>query len=498
MGTMTFQLPAALDAHSASDLERAYVAGGPDNMPWPTTVEVDHSSRLLRVARNVDESGWIVVPWDVPSVGRLMGSSATLMERPTPYALLVEQARGKVNQLRGQLADWRAGGLAVAHPLLQAVHETSLAFGRSVMQPPSDLANQQALDALALAYRRADELVQTYVDQVFEIRHQRQAALETGLGVRLGPTVPTGPAADELRRAFNTVSLTLDWHQGEPSEGQYAFDRFDDVLTWALREELEVTAGPLIDFSSARLPGWLWDHEGNLSAIVTALCTYVDRAVRRYRGKIRRWQLTTASNCARVLGLGEEELLWLTVRLAEAARQVDPTLELVVGVAQPWGEYMAQDEHVHSPFIFADTLIRNSINMAALDLELVMGVSPRGSYARDRLETSRLLDLYSLLGVPMRVTLGYPSADNADPDADPEMRVDAGRWGTSFGVESQAGWAEAFTALAIAKPYVQSVHWVHFADADPHQVPHAGLVDAKGALKPALERLRGIRAAHLT
>jgi hypothetical protein len=94
MGTMTFQLPATLDAHSASDLERAYVAGGPDNMPWPTTVEVDPDACLLRVTRSVDESGWIVVPWEVPGAGRLMGSSATLMERTEPYALLIEQARG--------------------------------------------------------------------------------------------------------------------------------------------------------------------------------------------------------------------------------------------------------------------------------------------------------------------------------------------------------------------------------------------------------------------
>lgn len=497
MGTMTFQLPSAADVRSIPDLERGYVAGGPDNMPWPTHVQVDPDERLLRVSRGVDESGYLVVPWEVPGIGRLMGASATLMERSTPYSLLIEQARGKVNQLRGQLADWRAGGLNVPQPLLLAVHEASLAFGRSVTQPPSEQANVQALDALGLAYHRADELVGAYVEQVFQIRHQRQPRLETGLGVRLGPDVPQGAVADEVSRTFNTASLTLAWHQAEPTEGQYTFERFDDVLTWALARDLEMTAGPLIDFSSARLPGWLWDHQGNLSAVASALCSYVDRAVRRYRGKIRRWQLTTASNCARVLDLGEEELLWLTVRLAEAARQVDPSLELVVGIAQPWGEYLAQDEHVHSPFIFADTLIRNSINMAALDLELVMGVSPRGSYVRDRLEASRLLDLYSLLGVPMRVTLGYPSANHADPDADPELRVDAGRWRDAYSLQTQADWAGSFTALALAKPYVQAVHWTHLSDAEPHAIPHAGLVSETG-MKPALERLRQLRETHLT
>jgi hypothetical protein len=158
---------------------------------------------------------------------------------------------------------------------------------------------------------------------------------------------------------------------------------------------------------------------------------------------------------------------------------------------------MAGEERAYSPFVFADTIIRTGLNLAALDVEVVMGVTPRGSYCRDRLDTSRLFDLYSLLGVPLRVTLGYPSAGGVDADADPEMRVDAGRWREGFSVPVQADWAAAFAALAVAKPYVQGVTWCHFGDAEPHQFPHSGLVDAQGNVKPALERLRELRERHL-
>ena len=166
-------------------------------------------------------------------------------------------------------------------------------------------------------------------------------------------------------------------------------------------------------------------------------------------------------------------------------------------MSQPWGEYMAQSDRTHSPFIFADTLIRSGLNLNALDVEMVMGVTPRGSYCRDALEASRLLDMYALLGVPLRVTLGYPSEDSADVDADPEMRVDAGRWGDAFSAEKQAEWAAAFTALALCKPSVQGVQWTHFSDAEPHQFPHCGLVNAAGAVKPALAQLRKLRELHL-
>ena len=45
--------------------------------------------------------------------GVLMTSTATVIERPQPYHLALELARGKVNQVRGQAADWLQGGLQV-------------------------------------------------------------------------------------------------------------------------------------------------------------------------------------------------------------------------------------------------------------------------------------------------------------------------------------------------------------------------------------------------
>ena len=41
------------------------------------------------------------------------------------------------------------------------------------------------------------------------------------------------------------------------------------------------------------------------------------------------------------------------------------------------------------------------------------------------------------------------------------------------------------------------VFWDHFADADPHRYPNAGLVDAAGRIKPAMDVLRQIRDKHL-
>ena len=364
-------------------------------------------------------------------------------------------------------------------------------------QSAAEGAAGSARAALNGAFLAANDLVGAYLEQVFQVRHARQPRLDTAFGVRLGGTVPEAAAADVLARTCNSICLPLAWNVSEPAPGNFRWESHDALLAWAEAGRLDVTAGPLVDFSAARLPDWLWSHERDLSALGRFMCRYVESAVRRYRGRIRRWQLTAASNSAALLSLGEDELLLLTVRMAEAARQVDPSLELIIGLAQPWGEYMAGEERNHSPFIFADTLIRSGLTLSALDIELVMGVTPRGSYCRDLLDTSRVLDMYALLGLPLRVTLGYPSSASADPLADPDFRVAAGHWRGGVSPQAQADWAAAFAALAVGKPFVQGVHWTHFSDAEPHTFPHAGLLDGQGQIKPALVPLRELREKHL-
>jgi hypothetical protein len=252
-----------------------------------------------------------------------------------------------------------------------------------------------------------------------------------------------------------------------------------------------------VDFSTFGLPEWLWLWESDLPSLSSFMCDYVETVVGRYHKRIRRWHLTAGSNNARVLKLGEDDLLWLTARLAEAAWQVDPDVELIVGIAQPWGEYMAREEHTYSPFVFADTLIRAGLRVAALDLEWAMGFTPRGSYCRDLLDASRLLDLYALLGTPLQVNLAYPSEVQKDALADPALKVSGGYWLSGISPDAQADWAADFLTLAACKPSVRSLSWAQLNDAEAHQFPQAGLLDSAGQPKIALDELRHLRDEHL-
>lgn len=492
MGTMIFNLPSGQPEPPGADLDRACIAGGYDNMPAPT--QVDRPPGQLRLLRDVDESGCLVVPWEINEAGRLMGASATLIERPTPYQLAVELARGKVNQLRGQANDWRSAGLQLPSELDALIRLGGLTFGRAATNPNN--ADGEALDALGMAYKGSNDLVRVYVEQMLNARRQRQSRLDTLLGVRLNGPVPPA-ASDAVAATFNGISLPMAWKSIEPTESQYRWESVDAQLAWAAGKNMRLTAGPLIDFSRASLPDWLWLWEGDLPSLSSFMCDYVETAVGRYHKAVRRWHLTAASNVTDVLKLSEDDLLWLTARLAEAAWQIDPELELVIGVSQPWGEYMARAEHTYSPFVFADTLIRAGLKMAALDVEIVMGVTPRGSYSRDLLDASRVLDLYALLGSPLQVSMAYPSAEGADPLADPALAASAGHWHGGFTPAVQAEWAAEFGALAICKPFVKAAYWCQLNDAEGHQLPWCGLLDSAGQPKRALAKLRQLREAHL-
>jgi hypothetical protein len=494
MGVMKFVLPPGLPLDAAQELERAAVIGGPDSMPHGTHALLEPGT--LSLVRDLDESGNVAAPWQVPDAGLLMTTTATLMEREEPYDLRLELARGKVNQVRCQMSDWQMGGLTVPAELSGQVREASLAFGRAATRHPDPDAGAEAARARALACRAGEGIVSAYVSQVFQVRHQRHERFESTFGCGLGYPVK-GPQADALAEAFNTVCLPFHWPQIEPSEAECHWEAQDELVAWALGKGLGVVGGPLVDFSLAGLPGWIWLWERDRSSVASFICEHVHAVVTRYHDRIRTWVANAAINLSAAFAWSEEELLWLTIQMVETVRRIDPSLEVIVSVAQPWGEYMASQEGSHSAFVFADSMLRSGLTMNALDVELVMGVTPRGSYCRDLIDASRLLDMYALLGVPLQVTLGFPAEGGEDPSADSELRVGAGHWRGGLTPEVQAEWAAAVAGLALAKPFVRGVNWTHFSDAIRHRFPHCGLVDRAGVPRPALQSLRTLRQAHL-
>jgi hypothetical protein len=451
----------------------------------------------LTLEKDQNESGYLVVPWPVEPFGTLVVSTTTLRERPEPYRLLVELARGKLNQVRSQTAEWQSIGLRTGPDFDRAMVDLTRSFGRAALAAAPGEADTLATRTLEQAHGLADRLVRDYIEQVFATRHDSEGRLDTRLAAR-HTRAPRGPEEEEYARAFTGANLAFRWCDIEPNEGQYDWEEADAAVAAARAAGLPVTIGPVIDLAPGTLPAWAKGWEADLPALAAFMCDYLETAVSRYKSDVRRWIVCAGFNHTDALGLEDDDRLRLAFRLFEAAAQVDPNLELILSVAQPWGDYLANAEQTISPVTFPDDLIRAGVRLAAVELEIRCGTRPRGSLPRDLLDTARILDMFGMLGLPLEILLSLPSADALDPLAINHGEVvwrNGGRIGLT--PDGQAEWGGSFAALALCWPQVRAVTWDHWTDAAPHLVPFSGLLDANGRPKPLLSRLRALRSEHL-
>jgi hypothetical protein len=491
MGVLKFQLTSPDVASRYTELRKAYVTGL-DRTPCRINVELRHG--LLACHRDTNDSGRLFVPWPVEGHGAPIIGTATLAERPEPYHLAVELARGKLNDVRNQLADWRQMGLRTAPELdvvLGAARHAFIKAATSRENPESAYAAAQA--CLSACWNAGDLLVEAYTNQVLQTRLASTPKLPTYLGCALDLDPRQAPWAAELGSTVNSVQLACSWKTVSPAEGQFRWDEFDAQLAWARRQQLPVQAGPLIEFRPIALPDWIWLWEGDFDTILVLVADYVRLTVARYRGKIPIWHLIHRPACTDFLGLSEEEQIRIAARAIQVARQTDPAAHFTIGIERPWAEWLGSSPFQLGPLHLADYLVRADLGLGGIAVEIAPGYSTPGSHLRDLFDFSKLLDLYALLNLPLHIGIVLPSGSGPDPKADPSVRVEATQWPSPLDETSQAHWASRWVALAIAKPYVRSVTWLQASDATPHLYPHGGLYRPDHSAKPIVPWLKQFR-----
>jgi len=475
--------------------ERGYMAG-PDQIPWHCRTRL-HDGELT-VERHVTDSGRFHIPWPVPGHGEVVLSTATLMERDRPYQLVVELARGKVNQVRGQIADWQSIGLVAPPKLETAMHKALGHLSRAVTsQHDPAKAAEHAEKAIVVALDVADLLVASYIDQALAARQRQSPRTTAVLGGDLGPEMIEPPFDGQFLRAFNSAIAPLTWRQVEGTEGAYQWDVFDRQIEWCARHGLTVCAGPLLRLDALGLPDWLYLWEGDFSNLQSFASDFVEAVATRYRGKVQAWHAAARINVGDALSLNEEQKLRLAVRAIEIIRDIDPATPLVVRFDQPWAEYMSRTTPDLSPLHFADSLVRAGLQVSGIGLEINMGYYPGGSYLRDRLEVSRLIDLWSCLGLPLQLMIAVPSGQQVSQPAKGRPLPAPDAFPGGWSPENQAAWIKHFFPLFFAKPAVQGIFWNQLRDLEAAEFPFAGLVDAGGAVKPAFAALAGLRRKFL-
>lgn len=476
-------------------LKRAYITGL-DRTPGRTNVEARPG--LLTCRRDDPESGRLHVPWPVEGFGIPVLSTATLAERPEPYDLVVELARGRLNDVRNQAADWQLMGLETPPALDQRLLEAGRAFAHAATsRDDPEAAAESGRLSLVASFRAAEVLMASYTEQVLRRRRDYARRLSTLLSCGLEGDPKKKPGYAALRPAINAARVPCSWARLAPTEGRLRWEESDAQLAWCRAQKLAVEGGPLIELRAGCMPDWLWLWQGDYEQIAGMTEDLVRQVITRYKGKVATWHVLHRAGTGEVLGLGEEDQVRLTALVLKTARRADPDAQLVVDFERPWAGWLASGNFQLGPLHMADSLTRAELGLGGIGLEIAPGYGPPGSHYRDLLDFSRLLDLFALVGLPLHVSFALPSSAQPDPQADANVAVNADSLPRPPDEAFQRVLAAQWMALAVAKPYVRAVHWSQPEDAAPHLFPHAGLLRPDGTPKPLVEWLASFRAEYL-
>ena len=360
-----------------SEAQNAYITGY-DGRVFPSRVEIEENTVACR--RPASDSGKFNIAWPVPGFGRPVLTTSSLREQEGTYLLAVELARGKICQVRNQVANWEQLGMQIPAPFERIHKDAHLLFAKAVgMKSDPAAASDIATQAIAKACEAAELLTKAYTEQRLAIRVKRVAQLPIKLGCNLAQATPAADWDAWLLGTFNTAVVPIEWRFIEKEEGNYSWDFLDAQVEWCLQHKLVVSGGPLLDLSLNGLPKWLdqWGHDFfNLQSF---LCDFVETAVQRYAGKIRLWEVSSRVNTGGALNLTEENCLTLVARTLEVARRVDEESQFLIRIEQPWGTYQTRGQHRLAPVQFVDALLRCGVGLAGVNLEIAVGYGEHGS-----------------------------------------------------------------------------------------------------------------------
>jgi hypothetical protein len=467
---------------------------GIEGVPWNSTARLEDNR--LSVQRDIDDSGKLFIPWPVGDCGPLMQSTCSLRPSTKPYSLLLELARGACYNVRSQSDVWHRAGLRLDESFIRSLDDATAAFiEASGCASVDDVQAEHANRSLTLLQNASEELSEAYSAQAISFRKQNEAKLGTLVGASIHCEGGEPRFGTDYSSAFNCVAVRMSWGDIETDAGRFDYDRTDELLGWSSALGLRVIGGPLLDFHDRMMPHWLYLIEDNFDAVLDSVNQFVERTVKRYRGRVQIWNCASGLNLPGPIDLNDEQVMRLAVAILQTVRRIDPQTPAIISFDQPFGEYLAHHRNGISPIHFADALARSGLGMAGIGLELRLGFTGIGTLPRSTLLVGQMLDRWATLGMPILVQLATPAESTIDAHARRPASVVVPN--EDFGDVYQMRCASALVRMLLAKQFVHAIVWEGWDDTTPHLLPHTGLLSATGP-RPLLEYFKRLRRDLLT
>jgi GH35 family endo-1,4-beta-xylanase len=418
-------------------------------------------------------------------MGTLMLQTCLLPNRAEPYLLSIELARHRIKMFIAKSEEWQMFDLSPEHGAMRH-WETARQLLTQAMTADNPLeADQAARQSLNEAIEATERLAVAHAEVLLHRRFGARPASSATLGVRIWPGRDGKQLRELVAANFDLVVMPMRWRQLEIEEGAYNWDPYDRWIDWAHREGKPIIAGPLVDFSKAALPDWMYVWQHDYETCRDLVYEYADRVVDRYRNVVGMWNVASGLNINDNFRFSPQQMLDLVRMATLLVRQKRRGARTMVELRQPFGEHGAAKHESTPPLIFIDRLVQEGIKFDAVGVQMLIGQKDGGLACRDMMQISSLLDRFFLLERPVIVSaMGVPS-EPIDPRG--------GTWRGPWTPDRQARWISRAFAAAMSKPFVESVFWADLYDHPEADLAAAGLISENGQPKPGFSRLVGMR-----
>ncbi|PQO43389.1 hypothetical protein [Blastopirellula marina] len=493
MGALRFYAPPPDQLSRRFDA--AYVV---DYDQVPRRTKVQHNGTVLLVEFEGDESVKLRIPWNVDDTQSYMLSTCSLRPRVQPYHLALEVARGVLSRLKSLVAVCDAADIHQTEEFYAALGDAIDAFTIAATSDHyGEVSQNAAFECIGHSALAFAELTPVYRDAAIDFIQEHAPHRTFLYGVNIRNSHPSADASALLRPTFNTAVVTPVWKDCEPNEGRFDFDKVKEQIRWCRSQGMRVVGGPVANLDELNVPDWLYLWDGDFSNIYTFQMQFVETATRNLNGMTDLWYCSSGINTTRDFHLSEEQQLRLLVGSIETMRRNDPQTPVLVSFDHPWGDYLSHSNRDLSPIHFAEEIVRANLGVTGVGVELNFNDCEGAIFPRDPFEVVRLLDQWGMLGLPLFVTLTFPSSRRFDKRA---ARQISNNKSPVFPISRrrQRQYVESLVPLILSHPQTQAVFWNQFTDATPHAYPNAGLFDRRDRPKSTLRSLREIRQHYLT
>jgi GH35 family endo-1,4-beta-xylanase len=308
-------------------------------------------------------------------------------------------------------------------------------------------------------------------------------------------------AKERFDRVFNYATLPFYLARVEQERGKPDYAPLDFLQDQFEKRGIATKGHPLWWAHTAGMPPWTRDLRWEDGSIRRELNRVIGERVRRYRGRIRYYDvINEAHDWCNAWMMSQDALAEMTRACADAAHDADSACTTVVNTCFMFGENAADrrvqwgliNERNMTPYSYLRKLEEIGTQYDAIGMQLYCP-------CRDMLALDKLYDRFACFKKPYHITeLGVPSREQDVPPDTTEGDIYClrymyrGLWHEmGWSERLQGDWLEDFYTLSYARPEVEALTWWSLHDGRSY-VPAAGLLREDGAPKEALFRLEAL------